>query len=30
MKNEQIVGPALAEVLPVTNKWWFQQKHLLN
>jgi MFS family permease len=29
MKDEQIVGHALAEVLPTTNKWWFQQSHLL-
>lgn len=29
MKNEEIVGTALAEVLPVTEKWWFQQSHLL-
>lgn len=29
MKNEDIVGAALAEVLPVTSKWWFQQSHLL-
>jgi hypothetical protein len=29
MKNEDIVGAALAEVLPVTDKWWFQQSHLL-
>ena len=29
MKNEQIVGRALAEVLPSTDKWWFQQSHLL-
>lgn len=29
MKNEEIVGAALAEVLPVTDKWWFQQSHLL-
>jgi hypothetical protein len=29
MKNELIVGKALAEVLPETNKWWFQQSHLL-
>lgn len=29
MKNEDIVGVALAEVLPVTDKWWFQQSHLL-
>lgn len=29
MKNEQIVGAALAEVLPVTDKWWFQRSDLL-
>ena len=29
MKNEDIVGATLAEVLPVTDKWWFQQSHLL-
>jgi len=29
MKNEQIVGAALAEVLPVTEKWWFQRSELL-
>ncbi|KAK4560363.1 hypothetical protein LTR86_005559 [Recurvomyces mirabilis] len=29
MKAEQIVGKALAEVLPATDKWWFQQSHLL-
>jgi hypothetical protein len=29
MKNDDIVGAALAEVLPVTDKWWFQQSHLL-
>ena len=29
MKNEDIVGSALAEVLPVTDKWWFQQSHLI-
>ncbi|KAF7560276.1 hypothetical protein G7046_g3867 [Stylonectria norvegica] len=28
-KDAQIVGTALAEVLPQTNKWWFQQPHLL-
>jgi hypothetical protein len=27
MKNEDIVGAGLAEVLPVTDKWWFQQSH---
>lgn len=29
MKEAQIVGEALAQVLPRTNKWWFQQPHLL-
>ncbi|WDK22205.1 hypothetical protein CGRA01v4_13495 [Colletotrichum graminicola] len=29
MKDEQIVGAALAEVLPKTDKYWFQQSHLL-
>lgn len=29
MKDELIVGKALAEVLPQTNKWWFQESHLL-
>lgn len=29
MKEAQIVGEALARVLPRTNKWWFQQPHLL-
>lgn len=29
MKDAQIVGHALAEVLPVTNKYWFQTPHLL-
>ncbi|KAI3394528.1 hypothetical protein diail_2577 [Diaporthe ilicicola] len=29
MKDSRIVGEALAEVLPQTNKWWFQQSHLL-
>lgn len=29
MKEALIVGEALAEVLPKTNKWWFQQPHLL-
>ncbi|KAF2729907.1 general substrate transporter, partial [Polyplosphaeria fusca] len=29
MKDEQIVGAALAEVLPVTTKYWFQIPHLL-
>lgn len=25
----RIVGEAIAQVLPVTNKYWFQQPHLL-
>ena len=29
MKDEAIVGKALAEVLPQTNKYWFQESHLL-
>lgn len=29
MKDEQIVGRALAEVLPQTNRYWFQTPHLL-
>lgn len=29
MKDEQIVGAALAEVLPKTDRYWFQQPHLL-
>jgi hypothetical protein len=29
MKDSAIVGAALAEVLPVTNKYWFQIPHLL-
>jgi len=29
MKDEQIVGAALAEVLPKTDKYWFQIHHLL-
>ncbi|KAK3076019.1 hypothetical protein LTR53_000196 [Teratosphaeriaceae sp. CCFEE 6253] len=29
MRNEQIVGAALAEVIPSTNKYWFQESHLL-
>lgn len=29
MKNERIVGRALAEVLPQTEQWWFQIPHLL-
>ncbi|KAK2056217.1 hexose transporter [Colletotrichum caudatum] len=29
MKDEQIAGAALAEVLPRTDKHWFQQPHLL-
>lgn len=28
MKDIDIVGPAIAEVLPVTNKYWFQIPHL--
>ena len=28
-RDAKIVGSALAEVLPQTNKWWFQQSHLL-
>lgn len=28
-KNEQIVGKNLASVIPETNKWWWQQSHLL-
>lgn len=28
MKDADIVGSALAEVLPQTDKWWFQQRHL--
>ncbi|KAI0467941.1 hexose transporter [Xylaria cf. heliscus] len=28
MKDSQIVGEALAQVLPKTNKYWFQQPHL--
>lgn len=27
--NTKIVGAALAEVLPNTDKWWWQQPHLL-
>ncbi|CAK4031208.1 Lactose permease [Lecanosticta acicola] len=30
MKNERIVGSALAEVLPETDKFWFQIPHLLH
>lgn len=29
MKDSQIVGVALAEVLPQTSKSWYQQPHLL-
>ncbi|KAI0439711.1 hexose transporter [Xylaria telfairii] len=29
MKDSQIVGEALAQVLPKTNKYWFQQPHLI-
>lgn len=29
MKNERIVGRALAEVIPDTDKFWFQIPHLL-
>lgn len=29
MKDSQIVGEALAQVLPQTSKYWFQQSHLL-
>jgi hypothetical protein len=29
MKESQIVGDALAQVLPQSDKWWFQQPHLL-
>ncbi|KOS18842.1 Lactose permease [Escovopsis weberi] len=29
MKDSQIVGESLAEVLPKTDKHWFQQRHLL-
>lgn len=29
MKEAQIVGETLAQVLPQTNKWWFQHPHLL-
>jgi hypothetical protein len=29
MKDSQIVGSALAEVLPQTTKYWFQIPHLL-
>lgn len=28
-KDAKIVGTALAEVLPQTGKYWFQQSHLL-
>lgn len=30
MKNERIVGRALAEVIPDTDKFWFQIPHLLH
>ncbi|KAI4737345.1 MFS sugar transporter-like protein [Aureobasidium sp. EXF-12298] len=30
MKDADIVGQSLAEVLPQTNKYWFQHKHLLH
>jgi len=29
MKDEAIVGRALAEVMPQTTKYWFQTPHLL-
>lgn len=29
MKDELIVGKSLAEVLPKSDRWWFQQSHLL-
>lgn len=29
MKDSEIVGHALAEVLPKSDKYWFQQPHLL-
>lgn len=29
MRDEDIVGATLAEVLPKTSKYWFQQSHLL-
>lgn len=28
-QNAKIVGAALAEVLPQSDKWWFQQPHLV-
>jgi hypothetical protein len=28
-RDEDIVGKALAEVLPKSDKWWFQTRHLL-
>lgn len=28
-RDAKIVGPALAQVLPQTDKYWFQQPHLL-
>lgn len=28
-RNAKIVGETLAEVLPHTDKYWFQQSHLL-
>lgn len=28
-RDANVVGQALAEVLPQTDKWWFQQPHLL-
>jgi hypothetical protein len=28
-RDAKIVGPALAEVLPSSEKYWFQQPHLL-
>lgn len=28
-QNAKIVGAALAEVLPQSDKWWFQQPHLM-
>lgn len=29
MKDSDIVGTALAEVLPQSGKYWFQESHLL-
>nr|KAI0009210.1 hexose transporter [Xylariaceae sp. FL0662B] len=29
MKDSEIVGESLAQVLPLTDKYWFQQSHLL-